>query len=184
MGVRLVAEAIMVLWEGRWRHRTGTGWRWRLCQERGWGQNPGTDSSLSPGSHRAAAKPGVCPMVLRGSLGPCLELCDTDSDCIGDNKCCTTGCGHICKPPTKGKPSAPCAAKTPVAPPYPVIMTLPGAMGSWGPSCCPMGQELGEKLVPASRAAPPSWRSTLSPSPLPLSASASVARSLSPCSRG
>ncbi|KAM4762634.1 uncharacterized protein ACIQIH_015637 [Cyanocitta cristata] len=59
------------------------------------------------GSHHATAKPGVCPMVLRGSLGPCLELCDTDSDCIGDNKCCTTGCGHICKPPTKGQGLSP-----------------------------------------------------------------------------
>ncbi|XP_072773191.1 uncharacterized protein [Taeniopygia guttata] len=69
------------------------------------------------GSHHTAAKPGVCPTVLRGSLGPCLERCDTDSDCTGDDKCCTTGCGHVCKPPTKGKPSAPCGAKTPVPPP-------------------------------------------------------------------
>ncbi|KAJ7417449.1 granulins-like [Pitangus sulphuratus] len=60
-----------------------------------------------PGSHQASAKPGSCPMVLRGSLGPCLELCDTDSDCLGDDKCCTTGCGHICKPPTEGDPQKP-----------------------------------------------------------------------------
>ncbi|XP_051659150.1 WAP four-disulfide core domain protein 3-like isoform X2 [Manacus candei] len=53
------------------------------------------------GSHHASAKPGTCPMVLRGSLGPCLELCDTDGDCLGDDKCCTTGCGHVCKPPTR-----------------------------------------------------------------------------------
>uniref|UniRef100_A0A672U0M1 WAP domain-containing protein n=1 Tax=Strigops habroptila TaxID=2489341 RepID=A0A672U0M1_STRHB len=71
-------------------------------------------SLLSPGSRHAAAKPGTCPVVLRGSLGPCLELCDTDSGCPGAAKCCTTGCGHICKPPTEGKatsalcwPSAP-----------------------------------------------------------------------------
>ncbi|XP_057892556.1 WAP four-disulfide core domain protein 3-like [Melospiza georgiana] len=70
------------------------------------------------GSHHATAKPGVCPMVLRGSLGPCLELCDTDSDCTGDSKCCTTGCGHICKPPTKGKPPAPCGDETPVLSPH------------------------------------------------------------------
>lgn len=62
-------------------------------------------SPLSPGSRRAAAKPGVCPVVLRGSLGPCLELCDTDGDCPGAAKCCTTGCGHVCKPPTEGKAS-------------------------------------------------------------------------------
>uniref|UniRef100_A0A8C5TNI4 WAP domain-containing protein n=1 Tax=Malurus cyaneus samueli TaxID=2593467 RepID=A0A8C5TNI4_9PASS len=59
-------------------------------------------SSLSPESHRAMAKPGVCPVVLRGSLGPCLELCDTDRDCLGHDKCCTTGCGHICKAPSNG----------------------------------------------------------------------------------
>ncbi|XP_049672817.1 WAP four-disulfide core domain protein 3-like [Accipiter gentilis] len=56
------------------------------------------------GSRRAAAKPGTCPVVLRGSLGPCLELCDTDGDCPGAAKCCTTGCGHVCKPPTEARP--------------------------------------------------------------------------------
>ncbi|XP_069654793.1 WAP four-disulfide core domain protein 3 [Haliaeetus albicilla] len=56
------------------------------------------------GSRRAAAKPGACPVVLRGSLGPCLELCDTDGDCPGAAKCCTTGCGHVCKPPTDAWP--------------------------------------------------------------------------------
>ncbi|OPJ85030.1 keratin-associated protein 10-7-like [Patagioenas fasciata monilis] len=56
------------------------------------------------GGHNAAAKPGVCPVVLRGSLGPCLELCDTDSNCTGPDKCCTTGCGHICKPPIEVRP--------------------------------------------------------------------------------
>ncbi|KAK2520783.1 hypothetical protein Q9233_011419, partial [Columba guinea] len=66
---------------------------------------------LSPGGHDAAAKPGMCPVVLRGSLGPCLELCDTDSDCTGPAKCCTTGCGHVCKPPIEGK--AICGSETP-----------------------------------------------------------------------
>ncbi|PKK16661.1 hypothetical protein A306_00000412 [Columba livia] len=56
------------------------------------------------GGHDAAAKPGMCPVVLRGSLGPCLELCDTDSDCTGPAKCCTTGCGHVCKPPIEVRP--------------------------------------------------------------------------------
>ncbi|XP_029865575.1 lysine-rich arabinogalactan protein 19-like isoform X2 [Aquila chrysaetos chrysaetos] len=78
------------------------------------GTAPGTASAASPaagwpvpppdtGSRRAAAKPGACPVVLRGSLGPCLELCDTDGDCPGAAKCCTTGCGHVCKPPTEGQ---------------------------------------------------------------------------------
>ncbi|XP_075023172.1 uncharacterized protein LOC142089926 [Calonectris borealis] len=56
------------------------------------------------GSRRAVAKPGTCPVVLRGSLGPCLELCDTDGDCPGAAKCCTTSCGHVCKPPTEARP--------------------------------------------------------------------------------
>lgn len=60
----------------------------------------------------------------------------------------------------------------------------PRAMGSWGLSCCPMGQELSEELTPAGRAPPSPWRGALSPSPLSLSPCASVARSLSPCSRG
>uniref|UniRef100_A0A8C4TX70 WAP domain-containing protein n=1 Tax=Falco tinnunculus TaxID=100819 RepID=A0A8C4TX70_FALTI len=60
-------------------------------------------SPLSPGSRHATVKPGACPVVLRGSLGPCLELCDADGNCPGATKCCTTGCGHICKLPTKGK---------------------------------------------------------------------------------
>ncbi|XP_065547992.1 WAP four-disulfide core domain protein 3-like [Lathamus discolor] len=61
-------------------------------------------ASPDRGSRHAEAKPGTCPVVLRGSLGPCLELCDTDSDCPGAAKCCTTGCGHICKPPTEAHP--------------------------------------------------------------------------------
>uniref|UniRef100_A0A672TWV8 WAP domain-containing protein n=1 Tax=Strigops habroptila TaxID=2489341 RepID=A0A672TWV8_STRHB len=74
-------------------------------------------SLLSPGSRHAAAKPGTCPVVLRGSLGPCLELCDTDSGCPGAAKCCTTGCGHICKPPTEGKPGF-CPAHAGLFPSY------------------------------------------------------------------
>lgn len=54
-----------------------------------------------------AAKSGACPVVLRGSLGPCLERCDSDADCPGAKKCCTTGCGHVCKLPTEGKSFVP-----------------------------------------------------------------------------
>uniref|UniRef100_A0A8B9MR78 WAP domain-containing protein n=1 Tax=Accipiter nisus TaxID=211598 RepID=A0A8B9MR78_9AVES len=61
-------------------------------------------SSVMGGRRPWVAKPGACPVVLRGSLGPCLELCDTDGDCPGAAKCCTTGCGHVCKPPTEARP--------------------------------------------------------------------------------
>uniref|UniRef100_A0A8C4VWH1 WAP domain-containing protein n=1 Tax=Gopherus evgoodei TaxID=1825980 RepID=A0A8C4VWH1_9SAUR len=48
-----------------------------------------------------AVKPGACPAVLRGSLGPCVEGCHSDSDCSKAEKCCSTGCGHVCKPPKR-----------------------------------------------------------------------------------
>uniref|UniRef100_A0A8C3IXY9 WAP domain-containing protein n=1 Tax=Chrysemys picta bellii TaxID=8478 RepID=A0A8C3IXY9_CHRPI len=50
-----------------------------------------------------AVKPGACPAVLRGSLGPCVEGCRSDSDCSKAEKCCSTGCGHVCKPPSEGE---------------------------------------------------------------------------------
>uniref|UniRef100_A0A669P2P2 WAP domain-containing protein n=1 Tax=Phasianus colchicus TaxID=9054 RepID=A0A669P2P2_PHACC len=65
------------------RGRMGAGWR----PEGSWG----------------TAKSGACPVLLRGSLGPCLDRCDSDADCPGAKKCCTTGCGHVCKLPTEGK---------------------------------------------------------------------------------
>ncbi|KAM4721706.1 waprin-Thr1-like [Rhinophrynus dorsalis] len=45
-------------------------------------------------------KPGVCPVVPQLSLGRCNAICQTDSEC-GDNlKCCKTGCdGLQCKMP-------------------------------------------------------------------------------------
>uniref|UniRef100_A0A8D0KZZ4 WAP domain-containing protein n=1 Tax=Strix occidentalis caurina TaxID=311401 RepID=A0A8D0KZZ4_STROC len=61
-------------------------------------------------------RPGSCPVVLRGSLGPCLELCDTDGDCPGATKCCSTGCGHICKPPTEGKATGATRGRDPPCP--------------------------------------------------------------------
>uniref|UniRef100_A0A669NZH3 WAP domain-containing protein n=1 Tax=Phasianus colchicus TaxID=9054 RepID=A0A669NZH3_PHACC len=62
-------------------------------------------------SHSLAAKSGACPVLLRGSLGPCLDRCDSDADCPGAKKCCTTGCGHVCKLPTEVRPGL-CPATT------------------------------------------------------------------------
>lgn len=56
---------------------------------------------------RVAAKPGACPLLLRGSLGPCMETCRSDGDCAGAEKCCSTSCGHICKLPVAGKGGGP-----------------------------------------------------------------------------
>uniref|UniRef100_A0A3Q2TEF4 WAP four-disulfide core domain 2 n=1 Tax=Fundulus heteroclitus TaxID=8078 RepID=A0A3Q2TEF4_FUNHE len=46
-------------------------------------------------------EPG-CP--LREKLGPCVELCSSDSDCSVGEKCCSNGCGYECMSTTPLKP--------------------------------------------------------------------------------
>ncbi|XP_060600709.1 kielin/chordin-like protein [Ruditapes philippinarum] len=43
-------------------------------------------------------KPGNCPNVA-GMVGICLEACSGDHECLGDQKCCSNGCGHTCQDP-------------------------------------------------------------------------------------
>lgn len=43
-------------------------------------------------------KEGDCPPVAN-SFGTCQEACNTDTDCVGVNKCCYNGCGHECMKP-------------------------------------------------------------------------------------
>ncbi|KAL8179782.1 UNVERIFIED_CONTAM: hypothetical protein K2H54_072689 [Gekko kuhli] len=63
-------------------------------------------------------KPGACPVMLRGSLGPCtegaLKNCSDDSDCEEAKKCCWTGCRHACAVPDEVRPGTcpPRAAET------------------------------------------------------------------------
>uniref|UniRef100_A0A663EAR8 WAP domain-containing protein n=1 Tax=Aquila chrysaetos chrysaetos TaxID=223781 RepID=A0A663EAR8_AQUCH len=110
----------------------------------------------------APTKPGACPVVLRGSLGPCLELCDTDGDCPGAAKCCTTGCGH-----TPRVPSLPCPRLSPPGqgrhpfgcthPPSGLPLSRDPPRGQWEyghPAAVPMGQELGEGLTPCRQGNP------------------------------
>ncbi|XP_062479862.1 WAP four-disulfide core domain protein 3-like [Pezoporus occidentalis] len=125
-------------------------------------------ASPDRGSRHAAAKPGTCPVVLRGSLGPCLELCDTDSDCPGTAKCCTTGCGHICKPPTEGPGLSPRAEVLPAglrpdlrpsAARHSLALAGKGCTRSWVPE--PLSSHpVGEKRAAAAP-------STSCPSPVP-----------------
>ncbi|XP_033643497.1 neurogenic locus notch homolog protein 3-like isoform X7 [Asterias rubens] len=44
-------------------------------------------------------KPGRCPMVTPGELGICFEECNDDMECGGYKKCCSNGCGHVCRDP-------------------------------------------------------------------------------------
>uniref|UniRef100_A0A8C6RE93 WAP four-disulfide core domain protein 18-like n=2 Tax=Nannospalax galili TaxID=1026970 RepID=A0A8C6RE93_NANGA len=44
-------------------------------------------------------KPGVCPTVPPGTFGICVEKCSGDESCPKEMKCCSNGCGHVCKSP-------------------------------------------------------------------------------------
>ncbi|XP_067904557.1 WAP four-disulfide core domain protein 3 [Heterodontus francisci] len=45
-------------------------------------------------------KPGKCPQKPYG-IAVCTEYCKDDRDCTGDMKCCSNGCGHVCRSPQK-----------------------------------------------------------------------------------
>ncbi|XP_027281923.1 WAP four-disulfide core domain protein 18-like isoform X2 [Cricetulus griseus] len=44
-------------------------------------------------------KPGACPKLPPNTVGTCDEKCSGDGSCPGKMKCCSNGCGHVCKPP-------------------------------------------------------------------------------------
>ncbi len=41
-----------------------------------------------------------CPQIPPDTVGICVEECSNDSDCDGDQMCCSNGCGHTCMSPT------------------------------------------------------------------------------------
>ncbi|KAL4228992.1 hypothetical protein ACF0H5_012031 [Mactra antiquata] len=45
-------------------------------------------------------KPGTCPQM-RDRFGHCAEICSSDRDCRGRQKCCSNGCGHDCMDPVQ-----------------------------------------------------------------------------------
>ncbi|XP_078000283.1 uncharacterized protein LOC144452853 isoform X2 [Glandiceps talaboti] len=54
-------------------------------------------------SEPVVEKPGTCPAVEPGLVGTCVEECNSDHDCDGEDKCCSNGCGHVCTLPTEIK---------------------------------------------------------------------------------
>ncbi|CAN0079418.1 unnamed protein product [Lampetra planeri] len=50
--------------------------------------------------YSAAQKLGVCP-DFAGLKVKCVEECGDDSQCLGDERCCSNGCGHVCIAPTE-----------------------------------------------------------------------------------
>ena len=47
--------------------------------------------------------PGTCPALPKGIAGICVEMCSSDADCPPDSKCCSNGCGHVCKKAVVGE---------------------------------------------------------------------------------
>lgn len=45
------------------------------------------------------SKPGECPDVPEGTVGICVQECDSDSGCPDNKKCCSNGCGNVCTDP-------------------------------------------------------------------------------------
>ncbi|XP_045368249.1 WAP four-disulfide core domain protein 18 [Camelus bactrianus] len=52
---------------------------------------------------RGRQRPGVCPEVPKGMAGICAEMCSGDESCPKGMKCCSNGCGHVCKLPVPKK---------------------------------------------------------------------------------
>ncbi|KAF4737514.1 hypothetical protein FOZ62_027034 [Perkinsus olseni] len=44
----------------------------------------------------AGSEPLVCPPVLSGTAGICVEMCSAEQLCGGEEMCCPNGCGHLC----------------------------------------------------------------------------------------
>lgn len=159
------------------RDGRGQGWHWARGGGTGWGcwMDPEAVAPWARLGHGArgrslAAKPGVCPVVLRGSLGPCEELCDTDGDCPGARKCCSTGCGHVCKLPTEGKAASAAGGARPRHVPILSPATLTPSL--LGPAPLLPSQRSGSCPSPC-----PSWGARGSP---PGGQGSSLTRSLSP----
>ncbi|CAO2644599.1 WAP four-disulfide core domain protein 18 (Fragment) [Lemmus lemmus] len=44
-------------------------------------------------------KTGACPKLPPNTFGICVESCSGDDFCPGIMKCCSNGCGHVCRIP-------------------------------------------------------------------------------------
>lgn len=48
-------------------------------------------------------KPGICPLSEQAAGSRCQDPCAGDGQCPGDEKCCSTRCGHVCMAPEPGE---------------------------------------------------------------------------------
>ncbi|XP_033114355.1 uncharacterized protein LOC117114776 [Anneissia japonica] len=75
------------------RHTSSDG---RRDEDRGDRVSP---PSRGSGSSNGRQNEGSCPAPEDGTVGICSEMCSSDNDCEGSMKCCSNGCGHVCKNP-------------------------------------------------------------------------------------
>ncbi|OWF49718.1 Boophilin-H2 [Mizuhopecten yessoensis] len=62
-----------------------------------------------------ATKPGTCPasadVTTETNGDTCADVCTADTDCDGNMKCCSRGCGHSCQKPVMKRPKTVCQMK-------------------------------------------------------------------------
>uniref|UniRef100_G1Q5A6 WAP domain-containing protein n=1 Tax=Myotis lucifugus TaxID=59463 RepID=G1Q5A6_MYOLU len=58
----------------------------------------GMEMAFAQRRNGGESRPGLCPNLAKGTLGLCAEWCTGDESCPTGMKCCSNGCGHVCKP--------------------------------------------------------------------------------------
>ncbi|XP_048244920.1 uncharacterized protein LOC124117390 isoform X3 [Haliotis rufescens] len=51
------------------------------------------------GTNRSRCKPGECRKPQPNYFATCQDECKSDSECMGNTRCCSNGCGHVCLVP-------------------------------------------------------------------------------------
>ncbi|XP_040605285.1 WAP four-disulfide core domain protein 18-like isoform X2 [Mesocricetus auratus] len=57
-----------------------------------------TEMPCALSSTKGLQRPGACPKLPPNTFGICVERCSGDDSCPEGMKCCSNGCGHVCKP--------------------------------------------------------------------------------------
>ncbi|KAM9045794.1 uncharacterized protein AAG666_005842 isoform 1-T1 [Megaptera novaeangliae] len=61
-----------------------------------WCVNTGCGHICAPFRNLDEQRPGICPLLPKGSFETCVEMCRGDEFCPLGQKCCSNGCGHVC----------------------------------------------------------------------------------------
>ncbi|XP_060133487.1 perlwapin-like [Zootoca vivipara] len=91
-------------------------------------------SVVEPGG--GGGKPGYCPPPKDSGL--CVEKCRGDDSCLGDEKCCSNGCGHTCQSPLKERPGK--------CPAFPAVVDPPCQKKCHSDGGCPSPMKCCKKM--------------------------------------